>query len=505
MKPAVRISLGVVAVTVSLLLIADSVFEIFPYPDAPVLEARKDLSESLAIQYSSLVTAERLQDMKPAMEAVVAQMPDVLSMNLRKSNGESVAATSAHASLWTKNSSNRSTPTQVLIPIFQDDTQWAVLEVKFDELPSAGLLGLLSNPLYKLVAVMAAAGFLVYLIYLSRMLRYLDPSTVVPSRVRAALDQLVEGVFILDSDQCIVLANSAFAKKVGATPESLIGVDPSRLPWISADAERPSSALPWTVAIRDGVRITDERLELQSPSLGLRVFTTNVSPIVDGGGKRRGVLASFDDVSELEKMNTGLQNTLRELEKAHAEVHSKNEELFRLATIDPLTECLNRRAFFEKLESEFDLSKRGGLKLSVVMADIDHFKKVNDDYGHAVGDAVIKDMAHVLRQASRVNDCVGRYGGEEFCMVLVGADEAAAIQVSERARSAFESRLQLADSSTGGNRITASFGVSTLEFGAVDVADFLNQADQALYKSKHDGRNRVTSWIELDAHQHEAV
>jgi len=180
-------------------------------------------------------------------------------------------------------------------------------------------------------------------------------------------------------------------------------------------------------------------------------------------------------------------------------VQSKNEELFRLATLDPLTECLNRRAFFEKLEIEFSLAKRDGRKLSVVMVDIDHFKAINDDFGHATGDAVIKHIATTLTDATNSDSHVGRYGGEEFCLILVGADENDAKQTSENARIAFANSYQgNKNNATGGRMITASFGVSTIDFGATDVAEFINQADQALYASKDQGRNRVTSWIDLN-------
>ena len=504
MTPAIRISLGIVALTTTLLLAADWVLGIFPDPYAPVLEARQELSESLAIQYSTLVTVDRLPDMQLAMELIVGQMPDVLSMNLQKPDGESIAATREHISLWKETGTERSTPTQVLIPIFQGEEQWAVLQVKFDALPNSGFFGLVSTPLYKLILAMAVAGFLAYLLFLSRTLRYLDPSAVVPSRVKAALDQLVEGVFILDHEQRIVLVNSSFANQMSLTPDDLIGVDPSRLPWLKSDSDSGSSEMPWAAAIRLGTRLKDERLELQSPALGKRVFTTNVSPIMDGGGKQRGVLASFNDISELEQMNDGLRDTLKNLEAAHMEVRIKNEELLYLATIDPLTECFNRRAFFEKLELEFELAKRDKLKLSVVMADIDHFKMINDDFGHGAGDVVIKEMARTLTESVGVDGFVGRYGGEEFCMVLVGTGEMESIQLSNRARLVFESSFQASDSVTEGRLVTASFGVSTISFGAESITDFLNQADLALYHSKDNGRNCVSSWMDVDINRKEA-
>jgi len=489
MTPAIRISIGIVAVTISLLFATDWVLEIFPDPYAPALKERQELSESLAIQYSSLVTADRLSDMRLAMESVVDQMPDVLSMNLEKVNGDSVAVTKEHGNLWETPKNGQSSPTHVLIPIFEGPAEW---------------VGLLSTPLYKLVAVMAAAGFFAYLLYLTRTLRYLDPSTVVPSRVRAALDQLVEGVFILDHKQQIVLVNSSFAGQVGLSPDALMGVDPSGLPWLKSDGNQQSQEFPWELALQNGERVTDQRLQLQSPEQGIRLFTTNVSPIIDGGGKQRGALASFNDVSELQRANAGLKDTLNNLEKAHNEVRKKNEELFQLATIDTLTECLNRRAFFEKLELEFELAMRDDLKLSVVMADIDHFKSINDDFGHSAGDIVIKEMARTLSESVGANDSVGRYGGEEFCMLLVGADETQARAVSNQARLAFEKLFGAEDSVTKGRVVTASFGLAEISYGANNVTEILNQADLALYESKNNNRNCVTDWKDIDVNRSKA-
>lgn len=497
MTPAIRISLGIVAMTASMIFAADWVLGIFPDPNKPALKARQDLSESLGIQLSELIVDNRVDEIRLAMNEVVEQNPDLMSVSLNKADGEVVAATGNHKALWDESKAVRSTPQQVMVPMFQEQTQWAVLQLKFSPLPYSGFLGLLSTPLYKLVAVIVGFGFLVYLLYLSRTLRYLDPSAAIPSRVRAALDQLVEGVIILDHKQQIVLANSAFASQMGLAPEDLLGVDPTSLPWVLNDTAG-STVLPWEAAIRLGSRITEERLELQSPNLGIRVLTVNVSPITDGGGKQRGVLASFNDTSELESTNKGLRDTLKNLEAAHAVVRNKNEELFRLATIDPLTECFNRRAFFEKLETEFELASREELRLSVIMADIDHFKHINDSFGHATGDIVIKEMARVLVESVGPNDFVGRYGGEEFCMVLVGADEDEAIERSNRARIEFERLYESDHSATRGRLVTASFGVSCINFGAKDVSDLLNQADQALYDSKRKSRNCVTSWTTID-------
>ena len=502
--PAARLAFGIAALSVCLLLVADSVFSIFPDTYVAEVKARQKLAESLGVQFAASRSDDQLAHLRPSMDATTRQNPDVLSMGLRTSDGALVARTSEHERLWEPTDEARATPTHVRIPIYRGTDHWGSLEVRFEPLASGGIFGVLNDPLYKLVAIMAAAGFTLYRLYLRRTLRHLDPSRVVPGRVRAALDQLVEGVFILDENQRIVLVNSAFAEKLGREPESLLGVDPSTLGWVTGRSEGAAIDLPWTTVARGGVRCTDVRLELKSPTRGRWVLTCHVSAVVDGKGKHRGVLATFDDISDTERMNQELQETIHQLQAAQTEVRNKNKELVRIATIDGLTGCLNRRALFERLDSAFQVTRRNGLDLCLLMVDIDHFKRINDQFGHAVGDTVIKQMASVLMEATGRNGFVGRYGGEEFCLALLDASFEEAMQVADQLRTTFAARTSASEGSTPGLTTTASFGVTSRKFGANDVAELLHQADQALYESKSQGRDRVTSWLDMAGHQREA-
>jgi diguanylate cyclase (GGDEF)-like protein len=123
------------------------------------------------------------------------------------------------------------------------------------------------------------------------------------------------------------------------------------------------------------------------------------------------------------------------LEESQEEIRVQNEELKVLALTDPLTGVANRRSFLERFEAEFGASKRRQGVLACVMADIDHFKQVNDVHGHVVGDEVIRRVAEALDSTLRASDAVGRYGGEEFCIFLSGANAEAAAAVAERLRS----------------------------------------------------------------------
>ncbi len=162
-----------------------------------------------------------------------------------------------------------------------------------------------------------------------------------------------------------------------------------------------------------------------------------------------------------------------------------------LSTTDALTGIPNRRALDERLENEFERSKRYGASLAVVMIDLDRFKLLNDRYGHAAGDAMLREVARLLDVEKRRGDTVARYGGEEFVALLPHADDAAAQAWAERARS----RLATTAIELDGTllRTTASFGVAASDRRgrAQSGSALLQAADHALYQAKERGRNRV--------------
>ncbi len=163
--------------------------------------------------------------------------------------------------------------------------------------------------------------------------------------------------------------------------------------------------------------------------------------------------------------------------------------LEEMATTDGLTGCLNKRAFLEALEAKMKSAERFGRHLSLVVTDIDHFKSVNDTYGHATGDVVIKRLGYLLQELKRDTDIVARFGGEEFCILCEETDVEGALLVAERVRSALESEVFQSDS--GELRVTCSLGVACFPNDADSEHGLFEAADQALYAAKHAGRNNV--------------
>ena len=164
--------------------------------------------------------------------------------------------------------------------------------------------------------------------------------------------------------------------------------------------------------------------------------------------------------------------------------------LDHLATRDPMTGLNNRRSGEQIISNAHVNALSTNSRYSVLMVDIDHFKKVNDTYGHDVGDEAIKIVAGVLSNAVRGGDIACRWGGEEFLCILNGADKSTAISVAERIRTSVE----LAVVPVAG-KVTVSIGVATCCTATQDVAQIVKAADQGLYEAKQNGRNRVMSTI----------
>jgi diguanylate cyclase len=193
------------------------------------------------------------------------------------------------------------------------------------------------------------------------------------------------------------------------------------------------------------------------------------------------------------------ERAMAELRRLHSDLAARQEELEalnrrldELASLDPLTGLKNRRVFEERLHSEVATALRYGEPLSLLIADIDFFKVINDTYSHLAGDTILRQVGQLLQQHLRSADLLARFGGEEFVLLLPRTDRTGAAQLGERLRAA------VAAARPEGVAITISVGAATLS-GARSGPDLLLAADQALYRSKARGRNSVTHADELPA------
>jgi len=211
-----------------------------------------------------------------------------------------------------------------------------------------------------------------------------------------------------------------------------------------------------------------------------------VSPLKGPAGKLEGYVGVIKDITEMKA-------TQESLEKAKAGLERANEELARLAATDFLTGLMNRRQAALLLEHEFLRTRRSGKPVSVILMDLDHFKVVNDTYGHEAGDEVLKHVANTMRARLRSGDVIARYGGEEFLLVLPESSLEGAANVAEGLRRRlYDTPAEYGDVTI---RVSSSFGVAVLEPGDEQGCDALvRMADEAMYCAKNLGGNRVVTW-----------
>jgi diguanylate cyclase (GGDEF)-like protein len=178
---------------------------------------------------------------------------------------------------------------------------------------------------------------------------------------------------------------------------------------------------------------------------------------------------------------------------ANARFHA---EIERLAITDGLTGLFNHKQFQERLAQEFNRTERFPDPLSLLLIDIDYFKRINDTYGHPVGDSVLKRVANIIKKTIRSIDISARYGGEEFAVVLVGTDEEGAMNMAERLRKTVMDTKFVSDKSTFS--VTISIGISTNAGYVKKKEELVDKADKALYKAKGDGRNQSVLWRAME-------
>jgi len=461
--------------------------------DGRVVEAeRETLTRLLATHYADTLQRDTRAAVEESLRQLIAKSPELLSVTLRGRDG-ALLATAGKSVTPRQNRAGNLAETGVYheASMQHDGNPVGNVVAHFTALHNYGVNSFHDNPLtatLALLVVFPLGGFL--LISGIRYQRYASAACV-PYQVRTALDALAEGVLLLDAEGRIQFANAAFANSADKLPGALLGRKVSDLRWEFGRIHEDE--FPWDTVQRLGEIQTGKQLCLARASGGVCTFTVNAAPVRDGD-QQRGVMVTFDDVTRLEEKNDQLEDMLGMLKKSRDEIRRQNRELQILATRDPLTNCLNRRSFFEKYESLFEAARRGGQPLACIMADIDLFKSINDRHGHLKGDEVIRAVAQRLQASLRVSDIICRYGGEEFCIILPGVNAGQALATAMRARTNIEEMDLTHLFGNSFQQVTASFGIAAIDQEVADFAHFIDRADQALYASKNSGRNRVSVW-----------
>lgn len=203
------------------------------------------------------------------------------------------------------------------------------------------------------------------------------------------------------------------------------------------------------------------------------------------------MLARLNVAQRILTMEQELRQRSQELERVHRELEAQNSRLAEMATRDGLTGLRNHRYFREAVEAAAALSDRQGWPVSLILVDVDHFKQYNDNYGHPAGDEALRITAGILSGNVRDSDTVGRYGGEEFAILMPTCDREDSVRMGRRILDQFAAYPWPL------RRVTASLGIATLPCGSVNASTLIDQADRALYRSKAEGRNRLTHALDL--------
>jgi len=452
-------------------------------------KARMQRCEALAVTTAGMIRAGDWTNLEATLWTLANRDSDLISIGLRTDKGALRVDTGKHRTIW-KEASDNDGYASVSVPITLNKRLWGQLEFCFLSTHSGGVWGFVTQPIIKIIAYFVIMGVFVYAVFIGRVLGIFDSVQVVPDRVRQALNTLAEGLLVLDDQETIVLANQAFASTVGISADELRGRKVTSLSWVK-DEVSDAEDYPWRRGKDDTRSKSEQLMRYRVNDNSQRIFSINSAPIENTDQGHRGTLVTLRDVTLLEHNRTELESMLAVLHENRDEISRKNRELEILATQDSLTGCFNRRAFFERFDIAFRFSKAHGIPLSCVMVDNDHFKSVNDNYGHHIGDEVLRKVGALLRKLHSDAQVVCRFGGEEFCVMLPGFELADAEIAAERIRQGI-TNIRLNDPAD--LRLTASIGVSDMTFGASEPQMLINQADACLYVAKRTGRNRVVCY-----------
>ncbi len=323
-------------------------------------------------------------------------------------------------------------------------------------------------------------------------LKHLHSSRSVEQLVRALLDALIV------QDSCVWLA-VCLARQEGV---QVAGAWTARGPSsvggqvFALGDDYTSESMRLGVSMRvEGAQLL-RLLPFSAPELS-RLVVAKVIPLIDPEGERFGavILGALDrNLLEPPYLNT-LELVVSEAAEKLSLINA-HDRLREQAMTDGLTQLRNHRTFQSDLDQALGRADRAGGTLGLLLLDIDHFKGINDTYGHPFGDAVLRGVAHSLKGAMREVDLVARYGGEEFAVALDLSQDSDALVAAERARAAVE---RLSFMSEGGQevRVTISLGLSFYPQDAHSKEALIDRADQALYQAKRRGRNRLVVWREV--------
>ncbi len=370
-------------------------------------EGRASVCQQLAVATSLHMRRQDQASVRQQLEHFCQHTPQALSVRIVRFDGHVVAGMGDHEKAWHLASGAGSDVNNIRITIRRDGRDWGNLEAAFA--PEGNHWSALTHGMMMML-VSSSINFVAFFFVLKRTLKVLDPSNSVPRRVKNTLDTIAGGVVVLDGQQRIVLANEAFAKTFSKLPAELVGESLDGFAW---QTDRPKT-MPWHRAIERNEQCSGETLSVVTADETEKWFVVNATPVYDSNEKLAGALISFEDITILQEQRQTLIAAMQELESSREQIRAQNNRLRELASRDALTGIMNRRELFERLEQHWTEHKDHGDPLGCMMLDVDHFKKLNDTHGHAVGDLVLKNVARILESAVGDRGLVARMVAKSF-------------------------------------------------------------------------------------------
>ncbi|MDX1693411.1 MAG: diguanylate cyclase [Ketobacteraceae bacterium] len=303
------------------------------------------------------------------------------------------------------------------------------------------------------------------------------------------VDRINVGVFILDENMNVQFWNKFMASNSGINPADVVGKNlfetfpqlPQR--WLQRKVKSVFMLKNFAFTSWEQRPYLFQFSHNRPVTGGMEFMSQDLTlmPVKDENGEVASVCICLFDVTDVAIYQTMHKAAMNKLEM--------------VSRVDGLTQLFNRSHWQSRLNEEFSRAARYESPLTLIMFDLDHFKSINDTYGHLGGDAVLTTVARIVRESVRENDIPGRYGGEEFGVILVNTDEEGAKVVAERIRSTIEATPIPYEE--GEISATASLGIATYERGIDDAEELIANADAALYYCKEHGRNQVSSYSRI--------
>ncbi|MEW6285135.1 MAG: diguanylate cyclase [Chloroflexota bacterium] len=310
---------------------------------------------------------------------------------------------------------------------------------------------------------------------------------LVPFARSHLIEKMSDGLVVVDAQGRIVDINPAMRTFLDADPVSFLGKNISDILTI------------WNDRFEHLMNGPEIRTEMRLPHKPSRYLDLRVTPLYDDDHTLSGRLIVFRDITDRKEVEKDLRHAMDRMQTQLIEIGLLQSQLREQAIRDALTNLFNRRYLEETLERELARAAREVYPLCIVMMDTDHFKEVNDTYGHEAGDIVLKTLAETVTSQSRQGDFVCRYGGEEFVLVMPNISlEVARERVGSLHRSISSLYIPFGRFSLN---VTVSMGVSAFPLHGEKKEELLRAADRALYAAKHAGRNRVMVYRELEKNE----